>query len=82
MSEAFKPNLKFLRKVADGKVYPWSTYSQRMGRIDKFKGGRVTAEKHREAGLITISYGGVMWEGKCKLTEAGRKLLSCGETAP
>ena len=70
------PNIKFLKKVEAGQVYPWSTYSQSMGRQDKFKGGEVTAKKHAEAGLLEIRYAGVMCRGTCKLTEKGRALIN------
>lgn len=76
MSKEFKPSKSFLKKVKDGKVYPYESYSQRSGAKFLFVGGRVTAEKHRDAGYITISWGGCMRRGKCELTKKGSDFLN------
>lgn len=70
------PNLAFLRKVADGKVYPWASYSKTRGRLDCFRGGRKTALRHEEAGFVKITPPpGVMRSGKVTLTEKGKAAL-------
>ena len=72
-----KPNLKFLQKVADGKVYPYADYTPSHGRVDRFRGGEVTAQKHAEAGFVTIKHPpSVLRRGSVTLTDAGRAALA------
>ncbi len=79
-----KPNLSFLQKVADGEVYPWSNYSRRRGRVDKFKGGEAITRTHAEAGFVTIE-GAARWlpwltRGSVTLTESGKAVLATKAT--
>ena len=72
-----KPNIAFLRKVDNGGVYPFASYSPRTGRTDGFVGGAVTARKHAEAGFVTIKGPPhVMARGSVTLTDAGRAALA------
>jgi hypothetical protein len=72
-----KPNLKFLQKVADGKVYPFASYSPRTGRQDKFRGGEATAKAHEDGGFVVIrGPHHVMASGSVELTDKGREALA------
>lgn len=75
-----KPNLIFLRKVANEQVYPYADYSPRLGRTDKFRGGQATAEQHAEAGFVSIKWPAhVMARGAVTLTDIGRAALGADE---
>lgn len=78
MSEKpFKPNISFLRKVADGKVYAFSGYSRKQGRTDHFKGGEATYEKHRNAGYVhPYAPYGVLRRSTVTLTTKGQEALA------
>jgi hypothetical protein len=71
-----KPNIAFLRKVADGKVRAVASYSMKRGRYDYFIGGEITARKHADAGYIQMpAHCRVMESKKATLTELGRAAL-------
>jgi hypothetical protein len=75
-SKEFKPNLKWLQKVADGGVYRTWNYSSRRGGYSKFVGGEKTYNKHREAGYVGYCPSGSL--GRCsvlQLTEKGASAL-------
>lgn len=75
-----KPNLKFLQKVADGKVYRATNYSPNRGGYHVFYGGEKTAEKHAEAGFIVMpNYPGVMRRSEASLTDLGREVLTAAQ---
>lgn len=77
MVEPTKPNLAFLRKVADRQVYAWFSYSAKKGGHYGFTGGETTFEKHRKAGFVKKP--GPPELGRpsyVELTDAGRAALS------
>lgn len=77
-----KPNISFLRKVADGRVYPYAGYSAVRGRTEGFVGGQVTAERHEKGGFVKIVGPAphVMMKGSVTLTAAGRAALILATT--
>lgn len=72
----FKPNLKWLQKVADGGVYSTWKYSVRRGGYSLFVGGEKTYEKHRDAGYVGWCPGSSMGRrGVLSLTDKGMSAL-------
>ena len=70
------PNLAFLAKVERNEVYPYAGYSFHGGSYMDFRGGEIIAQKHADAGLITIKMPRMIWSrGKVTLTPAGRRVL-------
>lgn len=68
----FKPNLRWLQKVADGGVFSIQSYSARRGGYSRFVGGEKTYEKHRDAGFVGwCPGGGIGRRGVLQLTEKG-----------
>jgi hypothetical protein len=64
-----KPNLAFLRKVADGKVKATFRYSARTGGRYGFVGGEKTARAHEEAGFIWVPAASFGIPGVARLTD-------------
>lgn len=70
-----KPNLAFLRKVADGKVKATFGYSSQNGGRYGFVGGEKTAMAHQNAGFIRVPGASLGRPGIAYLTDAGRAAL-------
>lgn len=78
-----KPNIKFLRKVRDGKVYRYKHYTMKRGGYTGFVGGEATASKHADAGFVEAPARGASLgcpavytlteKGKAALAEAGNE---------
>lgn len=72
MAKEFKPNLKWLQKVADGGVMHVAGYSMRKGGYTRFIGGEASYKKHRDAGYVGWCPGGSLGRpGILQLTEKG-----------
>lgn len=72
-----KPNIAFLEKVRDGKVYHFFSYTQRRGGYHGFTGGEKSYEAHRAAGFVNRY--GVADLGRpayVTLTDAGKAALA------
>ena len=69
MSQTFKPNITFLRKVEAGECR-WVLSRTRTK--SQFIGGLKTADAHYEAGLTTTPHS----SGAVRLTDAGRAALA------
>jgi hypothetical protein len=75
------PNLKFLQKVADGKVYSFFSYSPRTGWRYGFNDDEVTYEKHLAAGFVTNrGRASLVRRGSVRLTPKGKEALESGKT--
>ncbi len=72
-----KPNLKFLKKVAERQVYAGQGYSMKRGGYFYFRGGEATAKKHAAAGFVTMGRRGCSLgrPSYVELTDAGRAAL-------
>jgi hypothetical protein len=80
MVKLTKPNLKFLEKVANGKVKHWFAYSAKRGGYYGFSGGEATARRHADAGYVTMPRRGpsLGLPAKVELTDLGRAALHQG----
>lgn len=77
MAAAFKPNLKFLAKVAADQVYAYQRYSVRRGGYYGFAGGEATYLKHRREGYVTQAGPASLGRrGKVELTDLGKAALA------
>lgn len=71
-----KPNVNFLRKVADRKVYATMGYKPKRGAVYGFVGGEKTANAHAKAGYCTMPYGAALGRpAYAESTDKGRAVL-------
>ena len=77
----FKPNLEWLQKVADGKVYVEYKFDCRTLR---FIGSKVAFNRHHDAGYVTkpMRPANVISNGYVRLTEKGRDALKALKNDP
>ncbi len=76
-AKEFKPNKKFLQKVADGGVYNKFKYSRKNGGKHSFVGGEKTYQDHCRAGYVNPApVADLGRPGLVTLTDKGRNLLN------
>lgn len=81
MTKEFKPNLKWLQKVANREVYSVFSYSARRGGSSGFVGGKVTYDNHLKAGYVDYApMADLGRPGIVKLTDKGREALDTLKT--
>jgi len=76
-AKEFKPNKKFLQKVADGGVFNKKKYSRKNGAMHSFVGGEKTYQEHCRAGYVNPApVADPGRPGMVTLTDKGCGLLS------